>query len=64
MPVVNITSWPMDSDRKAKVIKKITDAFVEVGIPAEGVTVIINDLPKENWGTGGEQHSVKFKDVG
>jgi len=63
MPVVNITSWPMGKERKAKVIKKITEVFTEIGIPAEAVTVIINDLPKENWGTAGEQHSVKFKDA-
>jgi len=62
MPVVNITSWPMDDKKKAELIKKVTEVFVEMGIPAEAVTVIINDLPKENWGTGGEQHSVKFKD--
>jgi len=64
MPVVNITSWPMDNKRKAELIKKVTEVFVEMGIPAEAVTVIINDLPKENWGTAGEQHSVKFKDAG
>lgn len=63
MPVVNITSWPMDDKKKARVIKKVTEVFVEMGIPAEAVTIIINDLPKENWGTAGEQHSVKFKDT-
>lgn len=63
MPVVNIASWSMDKGRKAEVIKKITQVFVEMGTPAEAVTVIINDLPKENWGTAGEQHSVRFKDI-
>jgi len=29
MPVVNITSWPMDDKRKAEVIKKVTEVFVE-----------------------------------
>ena len=53
----------MDNKRKAELIKKVTEVFVEMGIPAEAVTVIINDLPKENWGTAGEQHSVKFKDM-
>ena len=63
MPVVNIASWPMDNERKARVIKRITEVFTEMGIPAEAVTVIINDLPKENWGTAGEQHSVRFKGI-
>ena len=48
MPVVNITRWPMDKERKAKVVKESTRVFTEMGIPAEAVTVIINDLPKEN----------------
>lgn len=48
MPVVNVNSWPMDNQRKAEVIRKITEVFTEMGIPAEAVTVIINDLPKES----------------
>lgn len=62
MPVVYIICWPTKKERKAELIKKVTKAFTEMGVPAESVTVIINDLPKENWGTAGEQHSVKTKE--
>lgn len=35
-------------------MKGITEVFVKQNVPAEAVTVIINDIPKENWGIGGE----------
>ncbi|MBR9703801.1 4-oxalocrotonate tautomerase [Candidatus Pacearchaeota archaeon] len=63
MPVVNIDMWPVDEKLKKNIIEKITKSFVELEIPAEAVTVIIRETPMENWGTGGEQHSVKFKDL-
>jgi len=51
-------------EQKEKIIKKVTDAIVEAtGCPKEAVTVVIDDIPKENWGTAGEQHSKKFKNI-
>ena len=64
MPIVQIETWPMNEETKGKIIKKITAVFTELGIPAQAVTVVIHDVPKENWGTAGEQHSVRFKDAG
>lgn len=63
MPVVTIETWPMDKDKKPEVIKKITDVFTGMGIPAQAVTVIIHETELDNWGTAGQQHSVKFKDL-
>jgi 4-oxalocrotonate tautomerase len=34
-----------------------------MGIPAEAVEVLIHEVPKENWGVGGEQASEKLKHV-
>ncbi|MCD6146385.1 MAG: tautomerase family protein [Thermoplasmata archaeon] len=62
MPVVNIETWPLEEGKKAVIIKKITDVFTEMGIPAQAVTIVIHEIGLDNWGTGGEQHSVKFKD--
>lgn len=61
MPVVTIESWPIKN--KAEIIKNITKVFTDQGIPAQAVTVIIHEIPKENWGSEGVQHSVKFKDI-
>jgi 4-oxalocrotonate tautomerase len=63
MPIITIESWPMDNAKKPEVIKNITKVFTDMGIPAQAVTVIIHDIPLENWGSAGEQHSVKFKDL-
>ncbi|MBT4540596.1 4-oxalocrotonate tautomerase [Candidatus Woesearchaeota archaeon] len=63
MPVITIESWPLDKEKKPEIIKKITDVFTDIGIPAEVVTVILHETKQENWGSGGEQHSVKFKDM-
>ncbi len=63
MPIVNIESWPLEKERKPVIIKKITEVFTEIGIPAQAVTVIIHETELDNWGSAGEQHSVKFKDL-
>ena len=63
MPIVTIETWPMEKERKKKLAQKITNVFAETGIPAQAVTIVIHDTPKENWATGGEIHSEKFKDM-
>jgi len=63
MPVINIETWPLDKGSKPIIIKKITDVFTELGIPAQAVTIIIHETELENWGSEGEQHSIKFKDL-
>jgi 4-oxalocrotonate tautomerase family enzyme len=63
MPIVKIETWPMQEERKAELIKKITAVFTEFGIPAQAVTILIHEEKLENWGSGGEQHSIKFKDL-
>ncbi len=64
MPVVHVYVWSGFSDEaKRKVISGITNLFTEMGIPKEAVEVIIHEVPKENWGIGGEQASKKLKHV-
>ena len=48
---------------KKKVIAGITSVFAEMGVPREAVEVILHEVPRENWGVGGEQASEKLKDV-
>lgn len=61
MPVVTIESWPMDEEKKPIVIKKITEAFGEIGIPKEAVTIILHENKKENFASAGKQHSEKSR---
>jgi 4-oxalocrotonate tautomerase family enzyme len=62
MPIVTVETWPLPKERKPELIRKITEVFVGFGIPAQAVTVVIHENELDNWGTAGEQHSVKFKD--
>jgi len=62
-PIVNVETWPLEKERKTVIIKKITEVFTEMGIPAQAVTVVIHETELDNWGSAGEQHSVKFKDL-
>jgi 4-oxalocrotonate tautomerase len=40
--------------QKRAVIEKVTQALVEaIGVPKESVRVLIQDVPKENWGIAG-----------
>ncbi len=61
MPIINVETWPLEKDKKPVIIKKITEVFTEMGIPAQAVTVVIHETEMDNWGSAGEQHSVKFK---
>ena len=63
MPIVNIETWPIEEEKKPELMEKITQVFVDMGIPAQAVTVLLHETKLENWGTAGEQHSVKFKDL-
>jgi 4-oxalocrotonate tautomerase len=48
------------AEKKEQLIRKVTDAMVDVlEIPANRVHIIIHDIPKENIGDGGVQLSKK-----
>jgi 4-oxalocrotonate tautomerase len=58
LPVVQISVWAgMSTESKRKIVKGVTKAFEEVGIPKEAVEIIIYEAPKTNWASGGELHS-------
>jgi 4-oxalocrotonate tautomerase len=59
MPVVKIDLWEgRTNEVKEKLIREVTEAVSKsLGISKEHVTIIINDVPKSNWGIQGEQVS-------
>ncbi len=63
MPIITVETWPLEKGSKPVIIKKITEVFTEMGIPAQAVTVLIHETDMEDWGSCGEQHCVKFKDL-
>ncbi|MBU0671915.1 MAG: tautomerase family protein [Candidatus Margulisbacteria bacterium] len=56
MPIVKIGLWSgRDKATKEKLIQNVTKTVCEtVKCPAEAVIVVIEDIPKENWGQGGK----------
>jgi 4-oxalocrotonate tautomerase len=55
MPIVQISMIAgRTPEKKEQLIKKVTEAIVEVlQIPEERVHIVLNDVPKENIGRGG-----------
>ena len=61
MPLVEIALIEgRDAETKERMISEVTDAIVRTsGAPAEVVTVIIRDIPKDSWGSGGVPYSLR-----
>lgn len=58
MPVVQVSVWAgMSSENKKKVVEGMTRVLEDLGVPRDAVTVIIYEVPKTNWATGGKLHS-------
>jgi 4-oxalocrotonate tautomerase len=58
MPVVIVEMWEgRSADQKEILIQGITDAFKQIGVQPEWLNIIIHDVPKTNWGSGGKQAS-------
>jgi 4-oxalocrotonate tautomerase len=57
MPIVKIGIWTgRDKETKKQLIESVTRAVCEtVKCPPEAVIVVIEDIPRENWGQGGLQ---------
>jgi len=58
LPVVQVSLWTcITKENKKKIVDGITRVLEELGIPREAVEVIIYEVPKTNWATGGQLHS-------
>lgn len=55
MPIVRVEMWPGRSrECKEALAKAITDAVVDkLGCPTQAVTVVVEEIPRENWMIGG-----------
>ena len=64
MPIIRIEMFKgRNRDQKRALVEKLTEAFVEAagGNPAS-VQVVITDVDKDDWGTGGQLASDRFPD--
>lgn len=62
MPILRVSLWAgKTKDEKAKLAKALTDTMVATTkVSPEAVTIMFEELPKENWATGGQLHTEKF----
>ena len=61
MPVIQVSVWAgISEENKKKIVEGITKVIEEIGVPREAVTVIIYEVPKTDWASGGQLHSEKF----
>jgi len=55
MPVVTVEMWEGRTiEQKKQLAEGITSSFEKIGVPKEVVQIIIKDIPKHNWATGGK----------
>lgn len=61
LPVVQVSVWAgISEENKKKIVEGITRVIEELGVPREAITIIIYEVPKTDWASGGQLHSEKF----
>lgn len=53
----------MSYENKKKIVEGITSVIQEVGVPREAITIILYEIPKTDWASGGQLHSERFRDL-
>jgi len=54
MPVIQVSVWTgISPENKKNIVVRMTNVLEELGIPKFAISVIINEIPKTNWGNGG-----------
>jgi 4-oxalocrotonate tautomerase len=62
MPVVQVNVWSgISEENKKKIVEGITKVMEEIGIPREATTIIIHEVPMNDWASGGQLHSERFQ---
>ena len=64
MPIIRVeTLAGISRDKKRDLVQTLTRESVRIfECPPQAVTVIIDEVPKENWGASGELCSERFPD--
>ncbi len=64
MPILRVEMWAgAGKEVKAKIAKGLTDVMVDgLNCPVQAVTIIFNDVPKDQWVIGGRLCSDAHRD--
>jgi 4-oxalocrotonate tautomerase len=61
LPVVQVSVWAgISEENKKKIVEGITRVIEGIGVPREAITIIMYEVPKNDWASGGQLHSEKF----
>ena len=62
MPIVSVKiATGRSTEQKRKLVQAITNTVVEVlDVKPEWVTVLVDEIDRENWATGGKLHVDRF----
>lgn len=60
--VITVTAFSGRSlDAKRHLYRSIVERLAELGIPPDHVKIILNEVPRENWGLGGGKPASEIK---
>lgn len=64
MPILRVETWAgLPKEKKQDLVESLTREAVRIlDCPPEVVSVIIDEVPKENWGAAGQLCSERFPD--
>lgn len=64
MPILRVETWSgISKEKKKDFVESLTRETMRIlGCAPEAVTVIIDEVDKENWGAAGELCSERFPD--
>lgn len=65
MPILRVETWAgLAKEKKRDFVETLTREAVRIlDCPPGAVTVIIEEVPKENWGAAGELCTERFPDA-
>ena len=64
MPVIRVEMFKRTQEQKRDLAKELTDAFVRTcGGNKEAIKILITEVDKNNWASGGVITSDKLKDL-
>ena len=64
LPVVQVSVWSgISEENKKKIVEGITKTIEDTGVPREAITIILYEVPKKDWASGGQLHSERFPNI-
>jgi len=64
VPIVHVNVRKgFGEDKATTMIQNMTQVLVDLDIPPQAAKVVVHEIPRSHWGTGGQPASEEFKDT-